>query len=126
MKDRSRRWLLALAAAIGCVLFLKLLLALWPYPELAAFEKEASSTRFLDRNGELLDIMPLDNGLMRELTPLRQIPGMIQDAFLAAEDRRFYWHPGVDPLAVARAFIQNRREGGRSPAHPQSPCSWRA
>ena len=113
MKDRSRRWLLALAAAIGCVLFLKLLLALWPYPELAAFEKEASSTRFLDRNGELLDIMPLDNGLMRELTPLRQIPGMIQDAFLAAEDRRFYWHPGVDPLAVARAFIQNRR-GGRT------------
>jgi penicillin-binding protein 1C len=33
-------------------------------------------------------------------------------AVLTAEDRRFEHHPGVDPLALARAVIQNLRAGG--------------
>jgi len=33
-------------------------------------------------------------------------PRLIQ-ATLAAEDERFYWHPGVDPLAIVRAAWQN-------------------
>ncbi len=108
MSLRLRRWLLALAAACGLLLGARLLLALWPYPELERFERSASSTRFLDRNGELLDILPLDTGVMREDTPLPQIPERVRDAFITAEDRRFFWHPGVDPIAVARAAFQNR------------------
>ncbi len=111
MTRRRRRWLLALAAAGGLALCLKLLLSLWPYPELPAFQSAGSSTRFLDRHGELLDILPLEGGLLREFTPIPRIPAVLQEAFLAAEDRRFYWHLGIDPLAVIRAVGQNRRAG---------------
>ncbi|MFO0003799.1 MAG: transglycosylase domain-containing protein, partial [bacterium] len=33
------------------------------------------------------------------------------DALLALEDRRFWWHPGVDPIAVGRAAAQNVSAG---------------
>lgn len=33
------------------------------------------------------------------------------DALLSIEDARFWWHPGVDPLAVARAVAQDLRAG---------------
>lgn len=36
--------------------------------------------------------------------PLERIPRSVVDAVLIAEDRRFWTHPGVDPLAVARAL----------------------
>jgi len=34
-------------------------------------------------------------------------------ALLALEDKRFSWHPGVDPLAVARAVVSNVTKGRR-------------
>ncbi|MBK8803404.1 MAG: transglycosylase domain-containing protein [Fibrobacteres bacterium] len=39
-------------------------------------------------------------------------------AILEAEDQRFWWHPGVDPLAVIRSAKSNLRAeaGGRVPA----------
>lgn len=37
-------------------------------------------------------------------------PAYIQ-ALIAVEDSRFYWHPGVDPLALGRALISNLRSG---------------
>ena len=37
-------------------------------------------------------------------------PGLVA-AILTAEDRRFYYHPGVDPVALLRAAIQNIRAG---------------
>ncbi|MDP9405654.1 MAG: transglycosylase domain-containing protein, partial [Actinomycetota bacterium] len=39
------------------------------------------------------------------------IPPVVIDAVLAAEDRRFYEHAGVDLRAVARAAVANRRAG---------------
>ena len=33
------------------------------------------------------------------------------DALIALEDRRFWWHPGVDPIAVGRAAAQNVSAG---------------
>jgi penicillin-binding protein 1B len=44
--------------------------------------------------------------------PLREIPQPIVDAVLAAEDRRFFHHPGVDLRAVLRATVTNLRRGG--------------
>ncbi|HEX7512311.1 MAG TPA: transglycosylase domain-containing protein, partial [Candidatus Methylomirabilis sp.] len=43
--------------------------------------------------------------------PLREIPQPIVDAVLAAEDRRFYRHPGIDLRAVLRATVTNLRRG---------------
>ncbi len=44
------------------------------------------------------------------LTPA-EIPPLVQAAARAAEDRRFSHHPGVDPLALAAALVQNLRSG---------------
>jgi membrane peptidoglycan carboxypeptidase len=38
---------------------------------------------------------------------LDKIPREVIDAVLTAEDRRFWTHPGIDPVAVARAFHVN-------------------
>lgn len=39
--------------------------------------------------------------------PLQELPPRVVAATLALEDRRFWNHPGVDPLAMARALQQN-------------------
>ncbi len=41
----------------------------------------------------------------RVFVPVREIPPLVIHAFLAAEDKNFYSHFGVDPLAMARAGI---------------------
>ncbi|HVL39350.1 MAG TPA: PBP1A family penicillin-binding protein [Fimbriimonadaceae bacterium] len=46
----------------------------------------------------------------RQYVPLRDIPETVRKATLAAEDKRFYEHSGVDYWAVGRALITNVRE----------------
>ena len=48
----------------------------------------------------------------RRDVPLSQIPPDLQHAFVAVEDHRFYHHPGIDPIALARAVTRNLREPG--------------
>jgi penicillin-binding protein 1A len=48
----------------------------------------------------------------RRDVPLSDIPLHLQHAFIAVEDHRFYLHPGVDPIALARAVFRNVREPG--------------
>ena len=47
--------------------------------------------------------------------PLATIPDSVQKAFVAAEDRRFFDHHGVDERGIIRAFIGNFA----NPGHPQ-------
>ena len=42
---------------------------------------------------------------------LDAISPYLQNAFIATEDRRFYYHPGIDPLGLARAVRDNVRQG---------------
>ena len=44
-------------------------------------------------------------------TPLNQLPTLYPQAVVAVEDRRFYDHNGVDPIALARAVWVNLRTG---------------
>ncbi|MCP4687613.1 MAG: penicillin-binding protein, partial [Desulfobacterales bacterium] len=48
----------------------------------------------------------------RVVLPLSEISQTLIDAFIAAEDARFYKHKGVDPLSVIRAAIKNLKAGG--------------
>jgi penicillin-binding protein 1A len=41
-----------------------------------------------------------------------KLPPHVKQAFLAIEDRRFYSHIGVDPIGLARAFVNNITGGG--------------
>jgi penicillin-binding protein 1B len=49
---------------------------------------------------------------MREWVPLSQIPPQIIETVLTIEDRRFYSHFGIDPVAVGRALWTNVTNGG--------------
>jgi penicillin-binding protein 1A len=54
-----------------------------------------------DREGRLIaELRPEEN---RVVVPLHQMPVALQDAVVAAEDRRFFDHPGVDIAAIVRA-----------------------
>ncbi|MBL8967076.1 MAG: transglycosylase domain-containing protein, partial [Spirochaetaceae bacterium] len=65
----------------------------------------------LDREGGLLAVLPVDGGTRRARARLEELPGRVVDRFIEAEDRRFFLHPGVDPLAVARAAAQRVSAG---------------
>jgi penicillin-binding protein 1A len=45
--------------------------------------------------------------------PLRDIPLQVQKAFIAAEDKRFYEHKGIDERGLVRAMVANLARPGR-------------
>ncbi len=49
---------------------------------------------------------------VREWIPLSRMPPRLVETILAVEDRRFYSHPGIDPVAVGRAVWRNLTKGG--------------
>jgi penicillin-binding protein 1A len=46
-----------------------------------------------------------------EYLELEQISPWVPKAVIAAEDRRFYSHPGIDPIGIARALVRNLQAG---------------
>ncbi len=88
-----------------------LILRFLPYPELDSFIEQKYSLEIYDRNGILLKVTALEEGLRRIYRNLDDIPDIVKKVFITAEDSRFYFHPGVDPAAVLRAFYQNRSAG---------------
>ncbi|MFA5352965.1 MAG: PBP1A family penicillin-binding protein [Thermodesulfovibrionales bacterium] len=47
----------------------------------------------------------------RNFIPYYQIPERVKNAFVAIEDQRFYSHPGVDVIGIARALYRDIRAG---------------
>ena len=47
----------------------------------------------------------------REKVTAGRMPLLVQRAFIAAEDRRFYQHDGIDPVGIARAMLRNLKQG---------------
>lgn len=62
----------------------------------------------LDANGEVLY---KEGPATRDRLPSGKMPKLVQKAFVAAEDRRFYQHDGVDTQGILRATLRNIREG---------------
>lgn len=81
----------------------------WPLDPALLAAGRVVSVRVEDREGGLLrEVRPAGRGV-----PLRlaDVPPAVLEALVAVEDRRFWAHPGVDPLALARAAAQNARAG---------------
>jgi penicillin-binding protein 1C len=69
------------------------------------------STVVVDRNGiELYEALGSD-GTRAQQMRAGSIPAIVAAATVAAEDRRFWSHHGIDPIAVLRAIKQNLAEG---------------
>jgi 1A family penicillin-binding protein len=66
-------------------------------------------TVFYDASGELW--FRLDE--QRHDVALSEISLDLQHAVVAIEDRRFYSHPGVDPIGITRALVRDLRSGGK-------------
>jgi penicillin-binding protein 1A len=109
---RGRGGQAAAAMAGVAVLLMALFLGLWvwklafadlpPIPDKAALwsmNRPAGAT-FMDRNGAVIGQRGPLHG--PPLT-LKQMPAYVPQAFLAAEDRHFYSHPGVDLGGMVRA-----------------------
>lgn len=78
-------------------------------PPVAAATLRAArpTTQILDRNGKLLyEVLDPNAGKQIDLD-LSHIPQACIQATIATEDSRFFYHPGIDPLAIARAVWQN-------------------
>lgn len=79
--------------------------------EAASPPEVANSVRFVDRTGVILADRRDAEGERHRRVSLAEIGLPMQRAIIAAEDTRFYAHPGVDPLAVARALLTSLFEG---------------
>ena len=74
--------------------------------------KLRGETVVLDGKGQPFAEM-FDHNQRRVWVPLADIPAHVQKAFIAAEDKRFYEHKGIDERGLIRAFIGNLAQSGR-------------
>ena len=70
-------------------------------------EPAVPSLRVVSRSGRLLRDVRTDDGARARPRPLSAFPPHVRSAVLAAEDRHFYSHVGVDLTAVCRAAASN-------------------
>lgn len=64
------------------------------------------SRAYYDRNNRLLRITLTRDEKYRIFTPLQQISPHIQRAVILYEDKHFFYHPGINPASLFRAFKQ--------------------
>jgi penicillin-binding protein 1C len=70
-----------------------------------------TSSAIYDRDGNLLYELLDPQGGRRTTVPIDKISPWLLKATIATEDPRFYRHPGFDVFGIARAVVQNVREG---------------
>jgi penicillin-binding protein 1A len=117
----GRRWLRTLLIVAGVFSLLlgagAAVAALWAFtilprtlPSVTALEtfQPLVGTKVYDDNDELITEMHVER---RIFVPLAHIPQALRDAVIATEDKRFYYHWGIDPIGIARAVAQNYRRG---------------
>ena len=86
-------------------------LRLGPLPDGLLDEAAGTSTMVVDRRGEpLYEALSTDDTRSMRLTAAT-LPPMLVAATVAVEDRRFWLHPGIDPVAILRAARVNLSEG---------------
>jgi penicillin-binding protein 1C len=108
MRLRSRR-LRRLLLGVGAVAVCSVVGFLWALHRPLPIPEAPDSTRFLDRNGEWLSARSVPERAFGAWTA--SFDQWIIQAFLAAEDHRFYDHMGIDPRGIGRASAANIEAG---------------
>ncbi|MBF0130848.1 MAG: transglycosylase domain-containing protein, partial [Alphaproteobacteria bacterium] len=93
--------MLAMAGLVWC---------LHDLPATATLKSTAvrSSITLLAQDGSMLAEIGDPHG--EDVTPDR-LPPILAAAVIATEDRRFFSHPGIDPIGIGRALVENMRSG---------------
>jgi penicillin-binding protein 1C len=102
-----RRVSLIAVVLISPFLLFLLLDRLFPFPEAKLHRDPAIVVS--DRNGDAMRIILPRDQKVRIPVRLDELPPELVRAVLASEDRMFWKHPGVNPLAIARATLSNLR-----------------
>ncbi|MFO7806650.1 MAG: PBP1A family penicillin-binding protein [Paracoccaceae bacterium] len=72
------------------------------YDVLASYTPKTIS-RIYDRDGQIIDEFAVERRLF---TPAEEIPDLVKQAFISAEDKNFYTHAGYDPRGMMAAFVE--------------------
>lgn len=72
--------------------------------------RPAVSSQVFDRHGRLITTLHSDQN--RLPIDINKVPQNLQNAFIAAEDNRFYDHIGIDPIGILRAIVTNLTNHG--------------
>jgi penicillin-binding protein 1C len=103
-----KRFLAALSTLGIAGLLAATLASLSPVPDgLPPASGEVREPRFVDRRGELLSVTYENRWNLHDRLPLHEIPEILAEAFVTAEDKRFYSHHGVDWTARLHAAWTN-------------------
>lgn len=99
---------LSLSALIGIVLILA-------YPRLPSLDivtdyRPKIPLRIYSSDGFLIGEFGEER---RDFVQIENVPAVMKQAILAAEDERFYKHPGIDTLGILRAAFANLISGGK-------------
>ena len=93
---------------VGVVVVMHFSVGLPDYRQLADY-RPLVTTRLYANDGSLLAEYANER---RSFVPIEKIPPMVSNAFLAAEDKNFYAHGGIDFFGLARAVILNLKNIG--------------
>ena len=104
VRGRILRWLMV---ALAAPFVLVGVMALFTPLPAELREPAVPSLRVLSRSGRLLRDVRTDDGARARPLPLSSFPPHVRRAVLAAEDRHFYSHIGIDLTAVCRAVLSN-------------------
>lgn len=74
-------------------------------------QRRTAGTSVVDRNGRLLRVFPDHEGCCNLWRGIETFPDVLKNAVIAAEDKRFQYHPGFDPIAIVRAVYTNITQG---------------
>src|SRR5262245_2901559 len=83
----------------------------WWFPLPAPGRNSPYAVIVLARDGTPLRAFPGDDHVWRHPVSLNEVSPLYLEALVTYEDRMFRWHPGVNPLALARAAWQRLRYG---------------
>lgn len=95
---------------VGCGAGAGFLSAVWGgLPDVSKTMTPDASSQIFDRNGKLITTVHAEQD--RLPVSIDQVPKELQNAFIAAEDIRFYEHHGLDPRGILRAIYSNILRG---------------
>lgn len=104
---------LALVVAAGVWIFVGNLSKDLPDYEVLASYEPPVTTRVHASDGALMGEFARERRLY---LPIQAVPDRVKAAFLSAEDKNFYHHPGIDVMGLARAIVTNFQTGAKQGA----------
>jgi penicillin-binding protein 1A len=115
--SRFKRWTVN-TLKFGTVVALLGLMVVGIFVAIARGEIQSFEDLKASPNGQMIRVRAADGTVIQTLgpsfgrwIPIDEVPREMKDAMVAVEDRRYYMHPGVDPIGITRSFWVRMQRG---------------